>query len=238
MNTKSERLEIRLDPQTLDKLDHWRSNEGLTLSRSEAVRRLLEIALTHNTKDGFRLNNSEKLSVWLLTSILKNQLSGPKDAFEREYETKQAQLIQDAIYGGHFWALDWELQGVIHDHADNPASVTAVVDILDVWSFIEEAYEKLTDEEKLKLATDLPYRGKNPKFSGFDGNNEGEYFSIAKFLVDKLERFQRFRGRDFNSHSPTFGRYNRMAIKFEPIRAKLIGRSLSLEEISFLLASD
>ncbi|MFG6083671.1 YfbU family protein [Paracoccus litorisediminis] len=39
-----------------------------------------------------------------------------------------------------------------------------------------------------------------PQFAGFDGNNETLHMSAARFMVEKLGRFDRFAGRDFNSH--------------------------------------
>lgn len=42
-----------------------------------------------------------------------------------------------------------------------------------------------------------------PKFAGFDGNNETSLMSIASFIVEKMDRFPRFKKHDFNSHAPT-----------------------------------
>jgi uncharacterized protein YfbU (UPF0304 family) len=78
-------------------------------------------------------------------------------------------------------------------------------------------------------------RGKTPKFHGFDGNNETEYMGIARFLVEQLGRFTDFKGRDFNSHSPTVARNLRMARRFEDIRRNMIGRKMSTAEMIELL---
>jgi len=32
--------------------------------------------------------------------------------------------------------------------------------------------------------------GEHVVFTGFDGNNEGEYMSIARFLINELDRFR------------------------------------------------
>lgn len=45
MNAKSERFELRLDSETLDRIDKWRSERSDLPSRSEAVRRLVEAGL-------------------------------------------------------------------------------------------------------------------------------------------------------------------------------------------------
>jgi hypothetical protein len=70
---------------------------------------------------------------------------------------------------------------------------------------------------------------------GFDGNTEGEYMSIARFLVEKMGRFEALKGRDFNSHVPVVDRYRVMSAAFEPMRTRLIGRELSVGELIELL---
>ena len=77
--------------------------------------------------------------------------------------------------------------------------------------------------------------GKHVKFIGFDGNNETEYMGIARFLVEKMDRFTRFKGREMNSHCPIIDAYARMFTVFEPIRKTLIGRKLSTDEIISIL---
>ena len=109
--------------------------------------------------------------MWLLAELLKNQIKDRKDQKDTEWDLKTPDLIQQAIYGGHFWALDWELSGIMHNHVDDPDKLHLVVDVLDTWSFIEEAYEDYDDETRAALKAELGYRGDNPRFAGFDGNN-------------------------------------------------------------------
>ena len=126
------------------------------------------------------------------------------------------------------------MQGLFHKHTDRPADVTLVVNTLDMWDFIEGCIEKLSPEEteRLKAAN----HGYLPKFAGFDGNNEGSLMGIAHFMVDQMNRFSRFKKRDFNSHAHTAARYRRMTTAFEPIRATLgFGRDLSVDQIIELL---
>lgn len=52
-----------------------------------------------------------------------------------------------------------------------------IADILDMWSLIEYAYESLTPEQKARTEIEAgPLE--NPKFRGFDGNNESEYMAV------------------------------------------------------------
>jgi len=230
MAPKTERFEMRLDSSTLDRVDAWRTEQDDMPSRAEAVRRLIETGLAGRSSSEFRMNDQEKLTTWLLTEILKHQ-KGYDDL-------ETVNLIQDSILGGHFWALQWELTGVLHNHADSRAAVTLVVDTLDMWSFIEEACAKFSAADKERLVKEVGPWAKDPKFTGFDGNNEAEYLNIARFLVEKLGRFESFKGRSFNSHSPKVESYRHMTRLFEPMRVKLVGRGLSVSEVIELLRRD
>lgn len=50
------------------------------------------------------------------------------------------------------------------------------------------------------------------RFPGFDGNNETDYMSYARFVVDHEDRFTSLEttGHGFNSHMPSRGRYQAM----------------------------
>jgi uncharacterized protein YfbU (UPF0304 family) len=235
MTPKTERIELRLDTGMVERIDEWRMRQADVPSRSEALRRLVEGGLEEHTPEGFRLNNTDKLTIWMLSKILENQIGQRQDQRDSKYDMKTINLIQEAIYGGHFWALGWELTGVIHEHVDDPKKVRAVVDILDMWAFVESAYKRFSKADKKRIEDEVGFRGKDPKFYGFDGNNETEYMSIARFLVEQLGRFEHFKGRDFNSHMPTVSRYLRMAEAFESIRKGLTGRAMSPDEVIQLL---
>jgi uncharacterized protein YfbU (UPF0304 family) len=227
MVPKTERFELRLDPSILDRVDTWRGDQPDLPSRAEAVRRLVEDSLSSRSQKSFVLNNQEKLIVWLLTEVLKNQ-KVPDDQ-------EAVHLIQEAIYGGHFWALPWTLSGVLHDHVDSRDAPALVLDVLDMWSFIEEACAKFSPADRGRIVSEVGEWAKDPKFHGFDGNNESEYLSIARFLVEKMDRFQVFKGRDFKAHHPTIARYSQMVALFEGMRVHLIGVGLTVDQVITLL---
>jgi uncharacterized protein YfbU (UPF0304 family) len=157
------------------------------------------------------MTNAEKMMTVMLAEILE----GIKTKGEIEPE-----FVKEAIFNDHLWALEWKYHGLFADSADPTApEVSFVVDVLDMWSFIERGYEKLSKADKARVDAEVP-NGVDP-FQGFDGNNEAEYMSIARFLVEHLDRFTQFKGRGFNSHMPSAGRYKQMLEKFEPIRAGL-----------------
>lgn len=227
---RSERFEMRLDSALMDQIDEWRDRQSDMPSRAEAVRQLLEYALSGSLKEEIQLDKPQRLMIWLLTEVLKNQKGNG--------EAQNVPLIQEAIYGGHLWALDWEMAGVMHSHTDKPEDVRFVVDVLDMWTFIERAFDGLSDAEKAKLEKEVPYIGKNPKFIGFDGNNETYYMGIARFLIHQMGRFTNFKSHDLNSHMPKVQGYAKMYQVFEPIRAKLVGREMTIEEMIEVLKRD
>ena len=127
-------------------------------------------------------------------------------------------LISAAVSGGHDWVLDWEYGGVLPDHGDTDQQVKEVGDILDMWRFIETDFAALDPNEKQKV---IAAYGMEPKFYGFDGNNEIEHLSIAKMMVERMGRYDHFRGRVVNSHCPTLDSALPAAARFEKVRPSL-----------------
>lgn len=226
----TERFEMRIETELLGRLDNWREAEADTPSRAEAIRRLMEAGLAHDTRGRQpHLSDGEKLITLMLTDVIEK--------LRIETDTN-INLVRNVIYGGHYWALGWEMPGIFHGHIDKRSRVSFVVDVLDMWDFLEAAFEKLSDDEKAQLAELSNPWGKHVRFPGFDGNYETEYMSIARFLVDDLSRFSRFRDRkhDMNSHHPTLDTYGKMYRVFEPIRKTLVfGKAMSVEQLAEVL---
>jgi len=174
-----------------------------------------------------KLTNPEKLILVMLAEI--HEKLGIKDGMDTK-------LLTSAIYSNNAWALSWEMPGIVGDSPDpTPPEVNEVTSILDMWSFLEEAYESFSAIEKAKIKIDADPVGSDVQFSGFDGNNEPELLSIARFLVEDMGRFSRFKGRDLNSHHPSIEAYRRMLSVFEPIRATLVGHGLSVTQVVEIL---
>lgn len=229
MNLKTERFEMRLDPATVERVDAWRGSETDLPSRSEAVRRLVEVGLSRSTRNAVRITDGEKLSLLLLCDLYeKGVVNGD---FEPDF-------VREVIYGGHYWALSWKYPGVFHSHVDDQRNVSEVADILDMWSFLEGGFAGLEAEDRQKLeAADVLF-GDSLSFPGFDGNNESEHGSIAQFLIERLGRFSRFKARSsLNSHMPCLAGYRRMLEVFLPIRTNLIGRGLDVDQIIEIMAA-
>jgi len=214
MQPKTERFELRLDENVLSRVDAWLNKQGDVSSRAEAIRQLVDAGLRVKSHEAVEFSDGEKMIVLMLCDLMEHlKVKG-------ETNTK---LLKSVIFGGHYWALKWDLTGVFHGHVDRPEVVTDVANILDMWSFIEFGYAKLSKKEKERIEKEVPPFGKYVSFRGFDGNNESEHMSIAYFLVDDMGRFSHFKGRDLNSHAPTLTPARRMYRLFEPMRAGLGG---------------
>jgi uncharacterized protein YfbU (UPF0304 family) len=175
-----------------------------------------------------KLTNPEKLILLMLSEIYEHLDvkgdSGIDPAF-----------VKEAIHSRNTWGFEWQYPSLFESSGSDSAEVIDVVNTLDMWWFIENSYVHFNAADKEKLKDLSPFYGDNPKFPGFDGNNEGELLSIGRFLTEKLGRFESFKGRINNSHSPTIAGYRRMYEVFEPIRRLLGPRGLTVEEIGKIL---
>lgn len=174
-----------------------------------------------------KITDGEKLIILMLAEMSeKLKISG---------ET-EPDFLRSAIFNDHLWGIRWKYSGIPFEQTEDPPIVREVVDILDMWSFIEYAYSKLNDEERKQLALSAKPFGENPRFNGFDGNNESEHMSVAMFLVNQLDRFQEFKGRSFNCHHPSLDTHRRMLAVFEPIRRSLIDSTLSVDQLVAIIS--
>jgi uncharacterized protein YfbU (UPF0304 family) len=228
MAPKAERLELRMDEVQLTKIDDWADGQTENLTRAEAIRRLIDIGLSVKAKGAVEFTDGEKMLMLMMGDLYKKLGIGEEGEMDPRF-------LADVIYGGHYWAPKWEMNGVFHDHADSSEELKHVVNALDMWSFIEEGYEVLSNEQKALIVQEVGPWAKDVKFRGFDGNEEGSQMGIALFLVEKMNRFRRFKGRSLNSHSSTFHEYAAMYRQFEMIRPTLVGTRLDVTQIISLL---
>jgi len=164
---------------------------------------------------------AEKLSVALLCDLAKT-------ADERELDPN---FISTAVCDGDLWAIDWAYPG-LQLNIETPLEVSRVCDILEMWTCLENSYAALDEAEKARVSAEIEPGG--IQFEGFDGNNETGAVHIARLLVRKLERWENFEGRDFNSHFPSLEMHDRLLRAFRPIwEKKLSGMvyDLSADEL-------
>jgi uncharacterized protein YfbU (UPF0304 family) len=231
MATKMERFEMRMDEDILERIDRWRVEQDGVLSRSEATRRLVELGLARPVGETVSFSDGERVLILMMRDIYKRLKTHDDD----ETAEIDADFLAEVIYGGHYWAPKWEMAGLFHDEEDDPIDVHFVGDVLEMWSFIENAYDRLGEKAKARIETEAEPFGKDVHFRGFDGNNESSLLGIANFLIKKMGRFEEFKGRDLNSHFPSVDMHKRMLAVFTPMEKKLVGRGLSADQIIELM---
>lgn len=224
VSTKSERFELRLDTESLEKIDNWRSSQEDIPSRAESVRRLIEKGLLNESA----LSTGEKIII----SMLKDISSKVKANTDIDPD-----FVMDAISNGHMWALRFEYPGIFVSEPVSEKIVDEVVHILNMWSIIYRSYEALKDEEKKYILDNCEYIDGKPNFIGFDVSNETQHYSVAYFLINKMGRFTEFKNNLLNSHMYMLSRYRKMLNIFLPIRNKLCGGNLSKEEILKIISA-
>jgi hypothetical protein len=77
--------------------------------------------------------------------------------------------VQQAIPTDHTWALIWRPEAFSGQH-DKPERSRNVVDTLEILSFIESSYGRLSGEDPARLKTETGFD--EPRFRGFDGNTK------------------------------------------------------------------
>jgi uncharacterized protein YfbU (UPF0304 family) len=228
MAPMTERFEMRLDEDILERVDQWREAQEDVLSRAEAMRRLVEVGLarTGSETKAVRFSDGEKALLIMMRDLLQH--------LDVESEC-DPQFLAKVIYGGHYWAPTWDMQGLFHGDEDDSDDVHFVVEVLVMWDQIERSYTRLSPQDKELIEKEADPFGRNVSFAGFDGNNETGLMAIARFLVQDMGRFQEFAGRELNSHMPTVDVYRRMLSVFAPMKKSLMGSGLTAAQIVRIL---
>jgi uncharacterized protein len=168
---------------------------------------------------------AEKLQLAMLCDLAK-----PETERELDFE-----FISTAVSNNDIWALDWKYAG-LRLEVETPTNVRMVCDTLDMWENIEESFDKLGPDDRTRVESESLGA---PRFHGFDGNNETELMHIARLLVDDLDRWSGFKGRDFNSHFPSIDANSRLLIAWRSIRDHKLKKArdykLSADELIAIL---
>lgn len=228
MAPMTERFEMRVDEDILDRVDQWRNEQEDLPSRAEAMRRLVEVGLARSGTEtkSVKFSDGEKALLIMMRDLLQHlEVSSECDP----------EFLAKVIYGGHYWAPKWDMQGLFHGEEDVPDDVRFVVDVMAMWDQIERSYTKLSKQDKERVEKEAHPFGRDVSFEGFDGNEETSLMGIARFLVQDMGRFSEFAGRELNSHMPTVDMYRRMLKVFTPMRSSLMGSGLSATQLVRIL---
>lgn len=139
-------------------------------------------------------------------------------------------FLANALSDGHNWAIKWEKPGIFSTREDDPENVSFVCEVLEMWDTLEYSFEKLSKKEKERVTSE-----KFLRFPGFDGNNENELLGIAQFLVESMNRFERFKKTVVNSHMPTVDTYKRMLNAHRYLKKNRFSNFLTCDQIITVL---
>lgn len=151
-----------------------------------------------------QLTDGERLIIAMLCDVMKGL--GAKGEFDPEF-------VAQAIYSGNTWALTNKYSSVFGG-TKSDKTVREVYDILDMWAIIEAAG--------------------GPSFPGFDGNEETEHASIARFITNSMDQFSDMKGR-VDHGVMQLEDYRHMYAHFEGVRNALGSSRLSGEQLQELL---
>ena len=171
----------------------------------------------------------ENLILRMLLDLYKHKVEDGE--FDPEFDPK---FVSKAISRGYYWALD-EKYGLSDPPAPRPQIVSEVYELLDMWSFIEHRYAKLSAEDKERVKSEAALFGGDVKFPGFDGNDQAGHFFIAQFLIKDMGKYHEFKEHHLNSHSPNIDAHRRMLAVYESMQETFVGGELSASQIIDLL---
>jgi uncharacterized protein YfbU (UPF0304 family) len=173
---------------------------------------------------------AEKLTLIMLSEIYEHLGIKGRDGID-------ATFVRSMIERNQTWALSWQYPFIFDGKAETPAIVGEVVDFLDMWSLIEEAYERLSAEDQEQVRAEAHLDG-DPLFAGFDRHEDARHVAAARCLLEDLGKFQKFNralpGRT-RPYPHLLNAYRSMYRVFDPIRKKLVGRGLTATEMIDIL---
>ncbi len=121
------------------------------------------------------------------------------------------------------------------DEVVSPERGRFVLDILSMYRVISNSYEKLLEDDVSLSQRDIA-------FKGFDGNDESEEYSFAKFFIKEYRRFEDLvenEFMEFNSHGSSISKYKNELETYNKIcnlkKDDIINRDLNEREIKLIL---
>lgn len=142
------------------------------------------------------LSKKERLTLINQFLILEKLYPQESDYYEKH---------RIALQNGYSLHYQWVMENIADDLSEDDCR--SVLDALDLYRVIVFSFDALS--EKCGLTED------KVRFPGFDGNNEFQYLSYARYFIVNLGRYEELiRGQkypDLNSHCPMLEKYNRMS---------------------------
>lgn len=148
------------------------------------------------------------------------------------------EFIAQAVSSGQSWSVRWKYSHLLNNDGEmDPVKVRSVARNFTMWRIIERSVDNWNNEEKGRYREKVAEYDHDPKYKGYDGNNEDEC-SIAHHMVEELGRFSEFSGRSHNAHMLTAEIYGRMEAAFNDIwsqRDTVRDAILSPDEVALII---
>lgn len=150
------------------------------------------------------ITDAEKLILLMLSDL--HELNG--------IDRINTKLLRSALSTNNSWALNWEIPDLGLDLSDTPPEAIDVVNYMYMWGILEDSWHAFPENIKESISEAVQI-GKTVKFPGFHSTEEFKLYTIAKLFVDDMGKFERYKGRDLNSHAPMRKLYEKMYSVFE-----------------------
>jgi uncharacterized protein YfbU (UPF0304 family) len=214
-------LTLRVDDETRDELELLAQGRGTNVSMllRGAIDGLLgRTPVAAPTSAPKSLSMLDRQLLVLQHEILKRLGTNADDADEVEHHEKRIEVLQQGFtteYHREFIAINDEL---------TPADGALTMEILDMFSTIEAALDRLGDPALAELGEGAEY---TLRFAGFDHNDAQE--SRLAGLAEHLVKSGRWSGLAYhfddeheggNSHMPVVSRYRRMLLGYQAVVAE------------------
>lgn len=125
-------------------------------------------------------------------------------------------FLRSAIITDNTWAINWEMPDLGLDLSDTPQDAIDVVNFMHMWGVLEDTWNNISENKKENILEKVKI-GKNVRFPGFHSSAELKLYRIARLFVDDMGRFERYKGRDLNSHVPMREQYEKMYSNYQQI---------------------
>jgi uncharacterized protein YfbU (UPF0304 family) len=203
----SDRVELRFSEPKLVKLDAFAAMQGM--SRSEAIRTLIDLGLSVAGDEVPKLSAGDKLMFEMLRAIVSKV--GAKSDLNVDF-------IHQAIVQGQNWAIPMGAPQRFFTSTVVPADLASFVRrVMEMWVEIDEFMSALSEKDQHYF--EVEYDEQPLKFVGFKREAEAQFDSAARFLSQHEIRFKRLQN-SFRAEKEMADTYEQMLSLFESMQLR------------------
>ncbi len=166
-----------------------------------------------------KLTEKDRLILFNQLEILKHLNPDDSDRYD---------VDQTILLYGYKYHYDELIEGFAEELDESISQY--VFDVFQMYRSLNNSYDELSREEKSEI--DL----KDIKFQGYDGNEEIDHYTYARFVLEELKRYDEIYDNGkvkFNSHRNMLNKYDRMLNKWKSLGDRY--GTLSLSQIKDII---